>query len=147
MHIYCINRCINKVALALFKQKGENWPVACVVCQEHVVPTDQRELPGPMHQSTHRQHCHHPLQQPHLPHWCHWVEEVTQRHLHFDGWHKNHLCRILQVRQLLNRKVFFFFCVCVCAMKWLFIMEFNSETQWKSCLTCALSLLCTGFLF
>lgn len=78
----------------------------CLCCQEHVVPTEQGKLSRWMHQRTRWQHRHHPLQQPHLPHWCHWVEQITQRHLHFDGRHCNYLCGLLQVRLL-------FLCVCV----------------------------------
>ncbi len=104
---YCVYRLFinrNNLTLALpfvFKQKMEKlWPLTPAFCQEHAVPTEQRELPRRMHQRTHRQHCHHPLQQPHVPHWRHWVEQVTQRHLHLDGRHQNHLCGVLQVRQL-----------------------------------------------
>lgn len=96
--------------------KKKNMYLCWAVCQEHIVPTEQGKLSRWMHQRTHRQHCHHPLQQPHLPHRCHWVEQITQRHLHFDGWHCNYLCGLLQVRLLFpaqqNYSKLFFLCVC-----------------------------------
>lgn len=94
----------------------KNTCLCWAVCQEHVVPTEQGKLSRWMHQRTRRQHCHHPLQQPHLPHWCHWVEQITQRHLHFDGWHCNYLCGLLQVRLLFPTANCF--CVCVCVVKY-----------------------------
>lgn len=93
--------------------KKKNTCLCWAVCQEHVVPTEQGKLSRWMHQRTRRQHCHHPLQQPHLPHWFHWVEQITQRHLHFDGWHCNYLCGLLQVRLLFPTANCF--CVCLCS--------------------------------
>lgn len=53
-----------------------------------------------MHQRAPRQHRYHPLQQPHLPSWWYRVEQIPQRHLHFNGWHENHFPGVLQVRMI-----------------------------------------------
>lgn len=76
-----------------------------VSSQEDVIPAEQRELSRGSLQRIHWEHCDNPLQQSHLPCWCHWVEQVAQRHIHFNGRYKNHLFRILQVCSK---------CYCVC---------------------------------
>ena len=50
----------------------KRWPFG--FWQERDLPAEPRELSGRVHQGVDRQHHHHPLQQPHVPHRWHRVE-------------------------------------------------------------------------
>lgn len=69
----------------------------CALIQERNLPAVSRKLEGRVHQRVNRLHCHHSLQQPHLPHRRHRVGQVTQRLLHHGGRLRDHVHGILQV--------------------------------------------------